>query len=88
MKTELRLQNVIFQCLLDKNFYNAIIKQPYAITIIAGVIPNPKGEIIMNMKTGVICEDCWKKNLDKEGLQFKEPSKIVVPESGIAKLKN
>mgnify|MGYP001251469429 CR=1 FL=1 len=74
---EVRLNNTLFNCVLDGNWYNANDIKAYAIAIATGVIPQ-QNQVLINLDSKLICENCWKANKDnKEGLNLKEPSRIV-----------
>jgi hypothetical protein len=75
----LMLHNTIYQCRLDGKFYNEKYKKAYAVGEVTSVLP--QGNMaIMNLQGSIICEDCWKANID-DGLKFTEPSKITIPNS-------
>jgi len=82
----MRLNNTIFECALEKGkLYNALEIKPFAISVIAGVMRTPQGNII-NMQNVVICEKCYKENLNNKSadkLNFQDPSELVLPNPGI-----
>lgn len=73
---EVRLNNTVFKCLFDGNYYNAMVVKGYAIAFAKGVIPQGQ-QIGINIDTAIICETCWNNSKDVKTLQLKDPSPII-----------
>lgn len=80
LKAEIRADNWIFKCGLEDKFYNARDVSAYFITIIKGLAPTQSGQVAMVPEPFVICEKCYKDNLDnKDKLNFSDPSGLILP---------
>jgi len=85
VSVELRLNNSVFECAIEKKFYNARERKPYAIMKIVGVMPHPQNpqQVLINPESIIICEQCYNDNKEDKGLHLKDPSNVVTPSNEI-----
>ena len=81
LTVEIRVNNTVFECALEKKFYNAQERRPFAVGRIMGVMPNPRtpGQFGIASESMIICENCYNENKDEKGLHFEDPSNLVMP---------
>lgn len=76
---DIKLNNIIYECILEKKYYNLKDKKAVAINVMKIVVPVSEVQLRVDSQTAFVCEDCYKNNIG-EGLHFEDPSPILKPE--------
>src|SRR2546423_8043728 len=81
VSVELRLNNSVFECAIEKKLYNARERKPYAIMKIVGIMPHPQDprQVLINPESIIVCEQCYNENKEDKELHLKDPTTVVTP---------